>query len=620
VRLRADQQLFITYLVLIAVLTLVMSVGTQTLLRDQLLVIVEDDVRRELELGRALYDRSGDPPDVMAERIGQLTGRRVTIVSRTGESLGESAEPLVAAAAPSDYRTRPEIREALSEGRGRAIRRSSTLHTDHLYLAAQTDRGEVMRVGVPLSEIGEALRGVQRAVLVAGILAVVLAAFFSFGFSLLVTLPLRRMAEAARSIAAGDFSRRLRVRREDELGDLASALDTLADELKKRLDQLEGERAEMQALIDSMSEGVLAFSRSGTLRRANPAARRIFSLPTRIDGILPEMVSRRADFLRLVGLALEGGAVSPREINSDGRSLLATAHPLPAGGAVLVFLDISELRRLEGVRRDFVANASHELKTPLTAIRGYSETLLDPGLPPELVHRFSEIIHAHAERLQRIVDDLLDLSRIESGQWTPESRVVELESAIRDAWAVQLASGRRLEVELTIDLPPEGRAVWADAGALHQIFTNLFSNAVRYTAPGGRITVSAGPSDARGSAARRFTHDSAAWSAVEVRDTGSGIQGAHLARIFERFYRADPARAREEGGTGLGLAIVKNLVEAHGGWIEAESEVGKGTTIRFGLPRPPTVPTDSAGAAGSSARFGAGDGRENDRAGVDEGS
>jgi len=585
VRLRADQQLFVTYLVLIAVLTLTMSFGAESLLRRHLLRAVEDDVRRELDLGRAIYDMSpAASADSVAAMLGRLSGRRVTLVDAAGGVLGESAERPTVAEPPSDYRARPEIRGALETGRGRAIRRSETLATDHLYLASRTARGEVIRFAVPLVEINRAIRDVQRAIFGVGLLGVVLAGLFSFGFSLLVTRPMRRMSEVARAIAGGDLARRIRLGREDELGELANALNTLAEELQRRLLQLEGERAEMQALIDSMSEGVLALSPAGTLRRANPAARRIFSLGQGTEGSPPERVSRRPDFLRLVADALGGRSVPARELTAEGRSLLATAHPLPQGGAVMVFLDISELRRLEGVRRDFVANASHELKTPLTAIRGYSETLLDPELSPDLIRRFARVIKSNSDRLQRIVDDLLDLSRIESGQWRIDPSPIDLEALVRDVWAAQFRESEALP-ELAIEIPEDRAMVQADLGAMQQVFSNLIGNSIRYSSEGGRITVAAGPIASAPDGRRPA--DPEHWTAVEVRDTGSGIPAQHLSRIFERFYRVDPARSREEGGTGLGLAIVKNLVEAHGGWVEAESDVGHGTTIRLILPRDP---------------------------------
>lgn len=584
-RFRADQQLFLSYLVLIAVLTLTLSFGADSLLRRHLLETIEDDLRRELVLGRALYDNVPHlSPDSVADLAGRLSGRRVTIVTPEGRVVGESGEPADIAQAPEDYRTRPEIRTALERGEGRAIRWSTTMSTEHLYLAVLSERGEVIRIGVPLSEISRALAGVQRGILGVGAFSVLLAGLFSFGFSVFITRPLRQLGDVARALAAGDLSRRTRIRRGDELGDLGHTLNALADELQRRLGQLEGERAEMQALIDSMSEGVLAVAPNGALRRTNPAARRIFALGARPEGITPEMVSRRPEFLRLIEGALEGEAVPPRELTGDGVSLLATAHPLPDGGAVLVFLDISELRRLEGVRRDFVANASHELKTPLTVIRGYSETLLDPGLPPELARRFAEIVKENADRLQHIVDDLLDLSRIEAGGWRVEPVQVDVRSIATEAWRAQTDPEKGEAVALRFEIAQGREGVHVDPGALRQVFTNLFSNALRYTPVDGSVTV--GVRRAELAEMRRVTRPDAgtSWSVVEVRDTGSGMASAHLQRIFERFYRADPARSREEGGTGLGLAIVRHLVEAHGGWIEADSLVGVGTTIRFALP------------------------------------
>jgi signal transduction histidine kinase len=289
-------------------------------------------------------------------------------------------------------------------------------------------------------------------------------------------------------------------------------------------------------------------------------------------------VSRRADFLRIVKRVLEGETIPPTELAGDGRSLLLTAQPLPDGGAVLVLLDISELRRLEGVRRDFVANASHELKTPLTAIRGYSETLLDPDLPPELVRRFAATVHSNAHRLQQIVDDLLDLSRIETGGWVVYPEMVDIAALAREAWEATPRGDDGKTIAFVLTVPDDAATALCDPGALRQIFVNLLANAVRYTPDGGRVqVVTARSSPPSGESDKP-------WLRIEVRDTGSGIPSVHLPRVFERFYRVDPARSREDGGTGLGLAIVKHLVEAHGGSISAESPIGDGTTIRFTLP------------------------------------
>lgn len=572
-RFRADQKLFLTYLLLISLLLVSVSLGADSLVRAQLTSAEEAHLRRELVLAAAFYDAAPDvPPDSFAVLLGSLSGRRVTVVAAGGTVVGESTRPGGDASGMTNHANRPEILDARTRDTvGVAVRYSTTVSNRQLYAAVVTGRGEVLRLAVPLAEIDAALRRVQRGILGVGAVALLVALVFSFGFSVLITRPIRRIQAVATAMAGGDLTVRLRSRQRDELGDLARALDALAEELQRRLGQLDAERAEMHTLIDSMSEGVLALTPAGTVRRANPAARRMFGLPPDARGLAAEGVARRPEFLGLVREGLAGRAGPVTEITGEGRTVLGTSHPLPDGGAVLVFLEVSELRRLEGVRRDFVANASHELKTPLTAIRGYSETLLEPGLPPELVRKFSEIVKQNADRLQLIVDDLLDLSRIESGGWRIDPEPLDVEAVAREAWEAQPGTAAELRLEVRVD--PGAATVLADAGAMAQIFSNLFSNAIRYTPAGGTITVTSRPSDTDPARAE-----------IAVSDTGAGIPAAHLPRVFERFYRADPARSRKEGGTGLGLAIVKHLVEAHGGSIEAESRLGRGTTIRFGIP------------------------------------
>ncbi len=589
-RPRADLQLFATYLFLIVALTAAISIGAGGSFRAHLLGTVEEDLGRELRLASVAYQRlSGAPHDSIANLLSALSGRRITIILPDGRAVGESAT--TADNPPGDdYRGRPEVRAAFSEGMGRAIRHSNTLGADHLYVAISLPSGEALRAAVPLAEIEEAVRTVRRGVLATGSVALLFAILFSYGYSVLVTRPLRRTVEVARALGSGDLSRRMTDIRDNDVGEVGSALNVLAAELQRRLAQLEGERTEMQTLIDSMSEGVIAVTASGALRRSNPAARRLFSLDPKPEGKPPEAVSRRPEFLSLVTRALRGESVPPVELMGEGRFLLGSAHPLPQGGAVLVFLDVSELRRLDDVRRDFVANASHELKTPLTAIRGYSETLLDPDIPPELARRFAEIVKANSDRLQRIVDDLLDLSRIEAGGWRVQPAAVDIGDVARAVWGAETGSANGARVTLAVELAPGEHAVLADPGAVRQVFVNLFSNALRYTPAGGTVTVRTRRAESGGTRASTFEARlprTRPWTIVEVSDSGAGIGRAHLTRVFERFYRADPARSREAGGTGLGLAIVKHLIEAHGGLIEAESELGKGTTIRFSLPARP---------------------------------
>ncbi len=273
----------------------------------------------------------------------------------------------------------------------------------------------------------------------------------------------------------------------------------------------------------------------------------------------------------LVDAVLEGGAtVEQRELDLDGSTVLISGRALPHGGALLVLHDVTALRRLETVRRDFVANVSHELKTPLTSISGYAETLVHESADPETTRRFLQVILGNARRMQRLVDGLLDLSRIESGGWRPEPETLDAGSVAREVWALLSASAEERQVQFDTSIGKGAEQVRADPDAFRQVLSNLLDNALRHSASGGRITL-------------RTRRDDGG-VVVGVSDTGSGITREHLPRIFERFYRADPARSRDDGGTGLGLAIVKHLVEAHGGSATARSEVGHGTEISCWFP------------------------------------
>ncbi|MBB4639420.1 sensor histidine kinase [Longimicrobium terrae] len=595
-RLRADQKLFLTYLTIIALVVLALTVGVGQLLRRHLTDMLARDLNRELALANSLYDtRRAAAPDSIADWLSSISGRRVTLIDLDGTVRGDSDLRPDQFPALENHRGRPEIAAALTGGVGRDVRMSHSIGIEHLYMAVRTRDARVIRLAVPLHEVKATVARVQRGIFGVGFVALVLTGLLSLAFSIAVTHPLRQIAGVARAMAAGDLTRRARSDQGDELGELADALDTLAAELQRRLGQLEGERAEMQALIDGMSEGVIAVDGRGHVQRANPAARRLFSLPADPRGLSPHEVARRQAFQELVRAALDGAPVLPTELTQDGRNLLATAQPLPTGGAVMVFLDVSELRRLEDVRRDFVANASHELKTPLTAIRGFAETLLDPGLPPALRDQFTRTVKDNADRLQRIIDDLLDLSRIETGGWRVQPEIISITEIADEAWSALDEAACQRGVTITGQVAVECEFVYADPSALRQVFTNLFGNALRYSPRGGTIELLA-----RGVAGRTPGTESraegAGWIEIAVRDRGTGIASTHLPRIFERFYRADTARSREDGGTGLGLAIVKHLVEGHGGSVDAESELGRGTTIRFTLPAPEEMDAASADA------------------------
>ena len=430
----------------------------------------------------------------------------------------------------------------------------------------------VVRVSVapPIPRNRDAVR--RRTWLAAGLIAFAGALVLGFAFSRSVSRPIIELRDVAQAIAAGEFERRPALSAPGEVGDLAMALHRMTEQLASRLSALEADDALLSAVIESLDEGIIAVSARGQVMRLNESARRLMkvasAVPFSVDLLPPERLVREA-----TRGAMNGVPTEPTELKLDERTLLVSARPLPDGGAVLAVMDLTTRRRLETIRRDFVANVSHELKTPLTVISGFAETLRDPDLPAADRERFMATIEANSRRMQRIVDDLLDLSRYESGSWVPNVISNDLAGVVADVFTGLQRPADEKGLTMSFQAPDDARRLDADPTALRQILANLVENAVRHTARGG-VTVSAEVAPKGG-------------ITVSVSDTGTGIPIEHLGRIFERFYRVDSGRGRGEGGTGLGLAIVRHLVEAHGGSVRAESMVGQGTTIMVHFPAKP---------------------------------
>ena len=401
----------------------------------------------------------------------------------------------------------------------------------------------------------------------AGLLAVLVALAAAYMISIALTSPLVLLAKRARQFSEGDYSVRVPDAKVTELQDVADAFNALTTELQSRFTELGHEREETQTLIDCMAEGVIALSEDARVVRMNRSACALLELPD-IPDLSPISSVIGDNKLRSI---MEDSVIRPGnsyEVEVNGRHLLVSSRALDPGGAVTTFLDISEIRRLEQVRRDFVANASHELKTPLTSIRGYAETLLDDDLPEKLTLEFLTSIRKNSLRLEGLVEDLLDLSKLESGGWAGRRESVDAKGVAEEAWQVV----RDIEDKDGIAFDILGDfSVMGDREGLFHVFRNLLENSIRHTDSGGSINVS-----------MALTQDSMV--EVVISDDGEGIPNESLPRIFERFYRADSARARDFGGTGLGLAIVRHLVSEMGGEVVAESQLGQGTTVRFTVP------------------------------------
>ena len=537
---------------------------------------LETDVALALQRD-ALLVREALPADsaqwqATIRRFALQAGIRITLIDQAGRVIADSDFPGLPLPAIENHRNRPEVAAALSGRIGRAKRESATVGRDLMYVAMPAGSG-VARVAQDLGRVDATVRRTQLSIGGAALVALLVGLGVTSIVARGVSRPLTSLSSAARAIAAGAAPRfpRSGVR---EIDTLVRSLREMHHQLDERFAELRHEQSGSAALVEAMVEGVLAADARGRIITANGAARQLLGYEP--DAPLPDLpeLFRARDARDLVQAALSGATEGSRTLELDGRILLATARALPKGGAVLVLHDLTEFRRLEAIRRDFVANVSHELKTPLTSISGYSETLLSDRPGQETTQRFLEIILANARRMQRLVDDLLDLARIESGRWLPSPAAVDAGAVTREVWLTLAEGGARGSVELRLDVPPE-TTLHADPDAVRQILTNLLDNALRYTPRGGSITVSIRPDDGG--------------TRLDVSDTGAGIAREHLPRIFERFYRVDASRSRGEGGTGLGLSIVRHLVESHGGRVFAESVAGEGTTISCWFPEPALV-------------------------------
>ena len=572
-RVRINHRLFAGFIGIVGLMA-ILTVGLLgSGLRRELTEMFRGELGRQLSLGEWIVATLDDAdPDSLARAITDRVGYRATFISAEGVVLGDSYVDPALVTEVENHADRPEVQGAFGGVMSFAQRASLTVGDPLLYGAMLVEldgQPVVLRLAAPLADIERAVDSVRQAVALSGLLAMLLALIIAYVASRELSRPLVVLAGQARRLAGGDFAEQApRYPSIPELDDLSVAFNHLTDELQVHLSELGHERDEMQTLIDCMAEGVVALTADGGVLRTNRAARTLFDLPEAPPDTPIGTLIRHPE-LRSV---LEESAVNPmsaREIELGDRHLLMSSRMLDLGGAVTTFLDVSEVRRLEQVRRDFVANASHELKTPLTSIRGFAETLMDEDAPEELRGKFVRSIYDNALRMQRLVDDLLDLSRLESGRWKIQTESVVLGEAAVEAWApyADAAASRDITFEVEGDVQ-----VLADPQGLDQILRNLLENALRHTGDGGHVRVTA--ADRNGGLVQ-----------VAVSDDGEGVPSASLPRIFERFFRSDSARARDVGGTGLGLAIVRHLVNAMGGDVGADSELGRGTTIRFTLPK-----------------------------------
>lgn len=580
-------QIYPAFLLVVALsLVVVNRVVTRhvaTLYQDR----VAEDLRARAELCGELAQHGLGGGAHLAE-LGRRTGTRFTIVAADGRVLADSDhEP----AGMENHGARREIRAALDGQVGRDVHLSRTLGVAMMYVACPARLAGApvaVRASLPLDKLAAALRRIDSLFLGGGLAIGLLAALAALWSLRAVGRGLDELRQGASRFAAGELSTPLVPPAAAELAELADALNHMASQLDERLATVVQQRNELEAVLSSMSEGVVALDRDERVLSFNRAAARLFGGEEGGEGRLLQEVVRHRELHRFAQRALAADERVEGELSvfdTEEHVLQALGSPLrdAAGrgiGTLLVLHDITRLRRLENLRREFVANVSHELRTPITSIQGFVETLQDGALDdPEDARRFLAIIARHTARLSAIIEDLLTLSRLDQQH---ESQSLELEEG--RLWPVLAAAAQTVAVKavergVTVALPPESDlTARLNSPLLEQALVNLLDNALNYSEPGSTVALGLrrGPGEVE----------------LAVVDHGCGIAPEHLPRLFERFYRADQARSRKLGGTGLGLAIVKHIVGAHGGHVSVESTPGRGSTFTIGLPSPYNEPVD----------------------------
>jgi two-component system, OmpR family, phosphate regulon sensor histidine kinase PhoR len=577
-------KLVLSYIFLIALITGGFYLYFNYSLQQEMIEESRANLASQTQLARLLVmsDKRMISPQQLAASIGSAIKARVTIIAPGGTVTGDSDVGQARLAQLENHLQRPEVQEALRNGSGSAIRYSETVRTSTLYSAATFGGSSVdgiIRLAMPLEYLASTRHTLYNLVGGAALITFVIALLLSYVLSNVTSKPLRDMADAASRIGHGDSKARIPVESSDEIGMLATVLNDMSERIESQVHRLSAEKQRLDTILRSMGEGVMVTAPDGVITLVNPAFRTLFSISGDVEGQQLVEISRHPDLLEAfneLGKRDIHELVREIYIQSSDTTLLTHWVPLYVDGTrqgiVAVFHDISDLKKAEHMRRDFVANVSHELRTPVTIIKGYAETLLDGTLNSDPIRavRFVEIISSHSDRLTNLINDILTLSSLETKEALLELNPLDVSGTI--AKACMLLQERAAQKSISIINETVSAAVprvIADQGRLEQVVINLLENAIKYTPNGGTV--------------RLHAENDGECVKVSVADTGIGIPFKDLPRIFERFYRVDEARTREQGGTGLGLAIVKHIVQLHGGNVSVTSDSGKGSVFSFTL-------------------------------------
>jgi two-component system, OmpR family, phosphate regulon sensor histidine kinase PhoR len=590
-------KVFISYLAIVVLLFASFYFYSSTLVRNFYISSLSRHLEQTAHLLASVLPSELEGPelDSLARERSEEIGARITVIAADGKVLGDSAEE---SGRMENHGSRPEVIAAFSKTTGTTVRHSTTVGYEMLYAAvlqADGDRKRILRVAMPLTEIESVITSLRWTLFVGLLVASGLGLMGAYGFSQHLSRRIKRLVAFSEQAAHGEVPQNFfPIRGHDEIHLLEQKLNEMSAKIHDNINRIVTEKEKADSILRCMIEGVLVLNSKGSVLVINEQAEKMFHTPPGRDihGASVMEISRHPEMRKILREALTFDFSTRRyskEVELDEErwfrvnAVSLTDHKGTTLGLILVFHDISDIKRFETMRSDFVANVSHELRTPLTAIRGYVETLLHtPPADPKDSQQFLGIIDRHSERLSRLTEDLLALSDLESGKVQMLRQPVEVGQLIQRVLEVFWEQAAKKPVELSqavaLRLPP----LSGDLDRLQQLFINLVDNAVKYTPPGGRVTISAAPLPGNNGTEPRIE--------IAVSDTGPGIPEKDLPRLTERFYRVDKARSRDMGGTGLGLAIVKHIVQAHNGELKIESVLRKGTTIRVWLPAVDPLP------------------------------
>ncbi len=588
-RINIHYKITLIFTVIVAIILFGIYLYLNKNLREDTYQRIRINLTKQTYLSKTYLEEDSDKKiqgyelDKIADKIGGDLDLRATIISLDGTVFGDSELDGKDLIEVENHLYRTEVQQALKTGIGESRRFSTTVKKDMLYIATTFGRDKIqgiIRLSIPLSEIELISNRLKKTLSFSLLLAFILAIMISFLASALISKPIRNISWVARDIAHGDFSKRIQTASSDEIGDLSKTFNYMSEQIKLRLEELNLSRSRLEAVLLSMFEGVMVIDSKGVILLMNQALKDLLLVKDEPTGKKPIEVVRNIEIQEIADCALKRECdLKAAEISVLGPdekilSIHATAvvREGNAEGAVLVFHDITNLRRLEKIRQDFVANVSHELRTPISSIKGYAETLLEGALDDkENAKDFLKIIYSDSDRLARLVDDLLDLSKIESGKLKMALRPCKIKPLIERVILRMDKQAKDKSISIKVDVPKEIPLVYADEARIAQVLLNLIDNAIKYNHHAGTVTISAKDKD-------KFVQ-------VDISDTGVGIPEKDLPRLFERFYRVDKARSRELGGTGLGLSIVKHIVQVHNGEVSVQSILGQGSTFSFTIPK-----------------------------------